>query len=161
MPSFFITRLTFDNIADYDLIHSKLKIIRKYNSSALIKFYVLVGFEGVDGKDIENAFKRIELLMMYHCLPYIMRFQNKNYAPWKESPYKGLYIALARWCNQPSFFKKLSFREYCDANQARIKTDSFTCSAKRALLEFEQDHPDISNRYFDLRYSDYNYRDFL
>ena len=38
--------------------------------------YVLVGFEGVDGKDIENAFKRIELLMMYHCLPYIMRFQN-------------------------------------------------------------------------------------
>lgn len=151
----------FDNVADYDLIRSKLKIIRRHTNSALIKFYVLVGFEGTDGKDIENAFKRIELLMMYNCLPYVMRYQNKDCAPWKDSPYSGLYIHLARWANQPSFFKKKSFREFCEACQREIKTDGFMCSAKRALVDFEKDYPDIAERFFDLRYSDYDYRDYL
>ena len=151
----------FDNIADYDLIHSKLKIIRKYNKTNLIKFYVLVGFEGVDEIDIENAFKRIELLMMYHCLPYIMRYQNKNYAPWKGSKHRGLYIALARWCNQPSFFKTLSFRQYCEANQGKIRTDNYICAAKKALDEFEMEFPEIASKYFDLRYHDYNFEDYL
>ena len=71
----------FDNIADYDLIHEQLKRIRKYTNSTSVKFYVLVGFESVDEKDIENAFKRLELLMRYKCLPYIMRYQNKNHSP--------------------------------------------------------------------------------
>ncbi len=39
----------FDNIADYDLIHRKLKLIREYTHATNIKFYVLVGFEGTDG----------------------------------------------------------------------------------------------------------------
>ena len=53
----------FDNIADYELIHSKLKLIRKHAPTKNIKFYVLVGFESTDAQDIENAFKRIGLLM--------------------------------------------------------------------------------------------------
>ena len=101
----------FDNISDYDLIHEKLKLIHKYVSNIQkVKFYVLTGFEGTDSEDIANAFKRIELLMRYGCLPYLMRYQNKNDTPWRNSEYSGMYVAMARWANQPAIFKKMSFR---------------------------------------------------
>ena len=104
----------FDNIADYDIIKQKLILIRNYTDKTL-KFYVFCGFDRIDNwnidfwyEDIVNVFKRIELLMHYKCLPYIMRFNR-----YVESPYKGIYITLARWCNQPSMFKKTSFVEFC------------------------------------------------
>lgn len=147
----------FDNIEDYDLIHKQLRRIRRYTNSTSIKFYVLVGFESVDEKDIENAFKRLELLMQYKCLPYIMRYQNKNYSPWKESEYRGLYIALARWGNQPNIFKKMSFRQFCEANQALHKTQGTLCAPMRAMTMFEQKHPEIAARYFDLKYNDHSF----
>ena len=145
----------FDNVSDYDLIHSKLKLIRKYaDEKKSIKFYVLVGFESTDARDIENAFKRISLLLQYRCLPYIMRYQDKNYSPWKESPYRSLYIAIARWGNQPSIIKKMSFRQFCEANQALCKTEGKQCSTYRSMVEFEKEHPEISERYFDQRFGD-------
>lgn len=144
----------FDNVADYDLIHKKLQMIRKYTKSKSVKFYVLVGFESTDANDIANAFKRVELLMKYRCLPYIMRYQDKNYCPWKESEYRGMYITLARWGNQPNIFKKMSFRQFCEANQALHKTEGTYCSAMRALIDFESKHPDIAAQYFDLRFEE-------
>lgn len=146
----------FDNIADYDLIHQQLKRIRRYTNSTSIKFYVLVGFESVDEKDIENAFKRLELLMQYKCLPYIMRYQNKNHSPWKESEYRGMYVALARWGNQPNIFRKMSFRQFCEANQALHKTKGTLCSPMKALMAFEKKHSEIAQKYFDVRYDDYS-----
>lgn len=145
----------FDNIADYDLIHEKLKMIRKYTKSASVKFYVLVAFESTDAQDIENAFKRIALLMEYQCLPYLMRYQNKNDTPWKRSELRGLYIALARWCNQPSIFKKMSFRQFCEANQEQHKTEGTLCSSMKAMTEFESNYPEVAMKYFDLRYDGY------
>lgn len=145
----------FDNIADYELIKRKLQMIRKYTKARNIKFYVLVGFEGTDEKDIENCFKRLELLMHYQCLPYIMRYQDKNYKPWMESCYRGIYVALARWGNQPSIYKKMSFRRFCEENQKLHKTPGTYCSAYAAMLQFEKDHPDIAKKYFDLRYEDF------
>lgn len=142
----------FDNIADYELIHQKLKLIRKYSKATNIKFYVLVGFESTDVEDIENMWKRVALLMEYRCLPYIMRYQNKNETPWKKSKYSGIYITMARWCNQPSFFKKMSFREYCLANQERHKTEGTLCAAMRALTLFETENPDSAKKYFDLKF---------
>lgn len=144
----------FDNISDYNLIDKKLKIIRKYTKSTSIKFYVLVGFESTDAQDIENAFKRVALLMKYKCLPYIMRYQDKNYTPWKESKYRALYVALARWGNQPSIFKKMSFRQFCEANQALRKTSGY-CTTMQAMMDYEKECPDVALKYFDLRYEDY------
>ena len=152
----FCNTFAFDNIEDYDLIHKKLEMSRRHTTAKRIKFYVLVGFESTDATDIDNAFKRIELLMRYQCIPYIMRYQNKNYAPWKESPYRGLYISLARWCNQPSIFKKMSFRQFCEANQALRKTEETYGSTMKAMVDFEAKHPEIAARYFDLRYDDFN-----
>lgn len=145
----------FDNIADYDLIHRQLRRIRKYTNTINIKFYVLVGFESVDEKDVENAFKRIELLMRFRCLPYIMRYQNKNETPWKESEYRNLYVTLARWGNQPSIFKKMSFRQFCEANQALHKTEGTLCSSMKAMRDFENKYPQIAEKYFDLRFEDH------
>ena len=145
----------FDNISDYELIHDKLKMIRRYTKTTSIKFYVLVGFDSTDHIDIENAFRRIALLMEYKCLPYLMRYQDKNYQPWKESKYRSLYVSLARWCNQPSIFKKMSFRQFCVANQALHKTEGTLCSSMKALVEFEKEYPDIAKKYFDLRYEEF------
>lgn len=143
----------FDNIADYDLIQHKLQMIRRYTSSVNIKFYVLVGFESTDLNDIVNMWKRIELLMKYNCLPYIMRFQDKNEVPWMNSEFKGLYTAVARWCNQPSFFKKMSFREFCTADQ---KLYQKVCSSMKALLDFENKYPNIAKQYFDIKFTNYD-----
>ncbi len=80
----------FDNVEDYDLIEKKLQLLRRYTNKCP-KFYVFCGFDRKDiwdekfwEQDISDVFKRIELLMKYHCLPYIMRF-NK----YEESPYRG------------------------------------------------------------------------
>lgn len=145
----------FDNISDYELIHRKLEIIRRHTNRKGVMFYVLVGFESTDEKDIENAFKRIELLMRYKCLPYIMRYQSKDDAPWKNSVHRSFYVSLARWCNQPSIFKKMSFRQFCEANQALHKTHNTLCSAMKALVEFEEKYPNIARKYFDLRFEEY------
>ena len=134
----------FDNISDYELIHSKLKMIRKYTKTTSIKFYVLVGYESTDHIDIENTFKRIELLIRFKCLPYIMRYQDKDYSPWKESKYRNLYVTMARWGNQPSIFKKMSFRQFCEANQALHKTEGTMCSSMKAMTEFETEFPEIA-----------------
>lgn len=145
----------FDNISDYELIHKKLRLIRKYTKASNIKFYVLVGFESTDAQDIENMWKRVELLMRYQCLPYIMRYRNKNETPWEYSEYRGMYVTMARWCNQPSFYKKKSFRQYCEANQALVKSEGHICSSMRALLDFEEKYPEIAAKYFDLRYDEH------
>jgi len=145
----------FDNISDYELIHRKLKLIRKYTKATNIKFYVLVGFESTDESDIENMWKRVELLMRYQCLPYIMRYRNKNETPWEKSPYRSMYVTMARWCNQPSFYKKKSFRQYCEANQALVKTEGHICSSMKALLYCEEKCPEIAKRYFDLRFDEH------
>lgn len=145
----------FDNVADYDLIESKLKLLRKY-TNRIPKFYCFCGFDRNDNWDLDfwqqdlwDLFKRIELLMEYGCLPYIMRFNR-----YKESPYKGMYISLARWCNQPSFFKKMTFREFSMANQKGIVKEA---SSVRYLKQVEKDIPDLAKMYFDLRYTDYEY----
>ena len=146
----------FDNISDYDLIHEKLKLIRKYSKTKSVKFYVLVGFESTDATDIENAFKRVELLLNYRCLPYIMRYMDENDTPWKKSPYRSLYITLARWCNQPSIVKKMTFREFCVANQALHKTQGTLCAAMQSMTSFEKAHPEIAKKYFDIRFGEKN-----
>ena len=142
----------FDNIADYDLIKSKLEMIRQYTTTSYLKFYVLVGFESTTAEDIENAFKRVDLLMQYHCVPYIMRFQNKNETPWKNSEFRGMYTQIARWCNQQNLYKKMSFRQFCVRSQEITKTDRW-CAAYKAMREFEDKYPEIAEKYFDLRYA--------
>lgn len=144
----------FDSIKDYELIHKKLQMIRNHTETENIMFYVLVGYESTDVNDIENCFKRIELLMRYQCKPYIMRYMDKNSSPWKQSKFKGLYTNIARWCNQKSFIKTMSFKQFCEENQKYMKSNKL-CSAMRSMIQFEEEYPDIAKRYFDMNYKDY------
>lgn len=138
----------FDNLKDKKEVTRGLSVWKKYNKKTT-KLYVLSGYESQDEKDIENVFERIRILMKYQCLPYIMRYEE-----YKNSPYRGMYINLARWCNQPNFFKKKSFREFCEANQEASKTNN-TCATMRYMNWFEERHPEIAKKYFDLKFSNF------
>ncbi len=168
----------FDHVDDADLIIKKLTMWRQYTRKTT-KLYLLCAFDPWDidrdiispesGKavycldrmnglrsqderdqmDIQGVFERIEILMRLGCLPYIMRYEN-----YKKSKYRSLYIELARWCNQPQFFKKKSFRQFCEAN--RDYNHNENCSSYRSMIEFEKDRPDIAKKYFDLRFEDLN-----
>ena len=169
------TIFAFDNVDDYDKISKTIRIW-KYHSKRTTKLYVLCGFDPWldpnrvikpnqkhlqkmyslktqierDQLDIEGVFVRIELLMRYGCLPYIMRHQN-----YQNSIYKELYIQLARWCNQPQFFKKKSFAEFCIANQEYAKSDKI-CAAYQAYLTFKNDRPDLAEKYFNMKFEEMN-----
>lgn len=140
----------FDHIEDRDIIERHLKIWRTYSDKGT-RLYVLCAFDSQDEHDIENTFERIKILMHYGCLPYIMRFES-----YKASRWCSLYVNLARWCNQPQFFKKKSFRQFCEANQALHKTPGTLCSAMRAMTEFEEEFPHLAAKYFDLRFEEEN-----
>ncbi len=140
----------FDHIEDKELIIRKLKLWRRYTNKTT-KLYVLCAYNSQDEKDIENTFERIHILMKYGCLPYIMRYEDYN-----NSQFKTLYIQIARWCNQPQFFKKKSFRQFCQANQDYHKNKKTICSAYQCMLDFENNFPEIAGKYFDLRYEDEN-----
>jgi hypothetical protein len=132
------------------LIEEKLKLWRKYCSKNT-KLYVFCGFDREDKwdynfwiQDIKDTFERIKILMKYGCLPYIMRFYKYEF-----SPYKGTYINLARWCNQPNFYKKMSYRKFCIENGINSSTVKY-------LNDLGLSHPEIAKEYFDLRFDNLN-----
>lgn len=140
----------FDNLEDKKLIESRLKIWRKY-SSKQTKLYLLCGFDrnGLYGnkfwkEDIVSVFERLKVTSKYGCLPYITRF-NK----YEDSPFRGMYINLHRWCNQPNQFKKKTFREFC---YDKINTEA----TRRYADEFEKKYPKTAAKYYDLKYWDLN-----
>ena len=155
----------FDHIQDKELITKKLEIWRSHCNKET-KLYVLCGYdshcitdpkcyikegETIDDKDyidICNTFERVRILMEYQCLPYIMRYHDYVY-----SKYKGMYIQLARWCNQPSIFKKMNFKEFIDQNLKYVKGSD--CASTRALRIFLEDHPEFPQEYLTMRYTDY------
>lgn len=158
----------FDNIADREIIEKKLKrIFELYlNFKKRMKFYVFCGFDR-NGKydkefwlnDIQDVFKRCFILAKYSALPYIMRFE-KVYT----SKYKGIYSVIASWCNQASFFKKMTFRQFAigrgmsnelykiyKGNPEKYVADGHTKgSCWRYMEEFEQEQKVIADKYFDI-----------
>lgn len=134
----------FDHIKDREIIEKKLAIWKKYCNKTT-KLYILSAYESQDEKDIKSIFERIRILMRYSCLPYIMRYNS-----YEASEYRGMYINLARWCNQPSFYKKKSFREFCLANQKQ--NSKVECATVRYMKDFEKKHPEIAKEYFDMKF---------
>lgn len=142
----------FDNIRDRRIVEKKLKLIREHTDKR-IKFYCFCAYnhdrpddissytKGFWKNDISDLFERIKILMSYQASPYIMRYKD-----YELSPYKGIYIAVAAWCNQPGIFKSMSFREFC------MRKSKATA---RYLTEFENACPQIATKYFDMKWSDY------
>jgi len=139
----------FDNIEDYDLIKSKLELIRKYTDIENIRFYVLGGFKNTDADDLRDVLRRIELLMQYHCVPYFMRYQSADDKPYKCSEHVGMYNLIARWCNQPSIFKTHSLRDMTVKDQQYVKGGD--CASARALKYFVEKNPELE-KFVDMKW---------
>lgn len=136
----------FDNIKDARIIEEKILLARRYTTKVL-KFYCFCGFdregkwdEAFWGRDVFELFYRIELLMKYRCMPYVMRF-----ARYEESPWRGVYISIARWCNQPCFYKKMTLREFAEKNGEKS-------ACYRYLSDFEKAYP-AAGYFYNLRYA--------
>ena len=145
----------FDHIKDQELIVRKLELLREVIPVPYqkIKLYVLCGYDWEGtwkadfwAKDIRDVFIRIEILMRYKCLTYLMR-----YAAWERAPeiYKGMYINLSRWCNQPAQYSKKSLREFCIGQGEHS-------SSFRYLTAFEALHPEMAH-YLDMKYEEVQY----
>ena len=137
----------FDNVADAALIEQKIQLARKY-TNAVLKFYCFCGYDRADRwdadfwrQDVFDLFTRIEILMRNRCLPYVMR-----YSRYAESPYRGVYVSVARWCNQPSFFKKKSLREFAEAN-------GVNSACYKYLSDFEDKFPEVAH-FYDMKFED-------
>lgn len=135
----------FDNIEDAGMIEQKLILARQY-TNAFLRFYCFCGFDRQDvwdrefwAEDVFDLLKRIEILMKYRCLPYVMRFSR-----YVESPFRGVYVSIARWANQPSLFKKKNLREFAEANGRQS-------ACYKYLHDFERQFPQAAY-FYDLRF---------
>lgn len=109
----------FDNWKDRDKIIKALKIWKRYNPKRSTKFYLFCGYMlQTDNdeqlyNDIRILFERIRILMQYGCFGYVMR-----HADYENHELSNIYVQIARWCNQPQFYRYMSFWEYCYRNQS-------------------------------------------
>lgn len=140
----------FDHMKDKDLIVKNIKLWKKhYTKKGNTKLYILCAYEGIDVDDIVSTLERIRILMELGCVPYIMRYEN-----YENSKWRGIYITLARWANQLTFFKKQSLLEYVYKTDG-IGREHKMYASKRYIEEFTKEHPDIAKKYFNLKFSDF------
>lgn len=153
----------FDNIEDKDIIVKKLLLLRDYHHS--VKFYVFCGCDKYGRydtefwrQDIANMFERIFILKSFGALPYIMRHEDVY-----NSPYSSFYSVVAAWCNQVSWFKSSTFRDFARRRGMSVGTggkykndfESYLADGHkkgkswREMEKIADQFPEISERYFD------------
>ena len=137
----------FDNWKDREKIEKALKIWKRYNKKET-KFYLFCGFKlnpNDDKKlytDIWEIFQRIKILMQYGCLGYVMRHENYH-----NHELSNIYVQIARWCNQPAFYKKMSFWEFCYRNQTFWEEQTLGRKVI-ALKSYDEFMVDYNNGYY-------------
>lgn len=140
----------FDNWKDHDIIEKSLKIWKKYNASKTTKFYLFCGFKQTPRakekfyKDIWELFNRIKVLMTYGCIGYVMRHEDYH-----NSPISNLYVQIARWCNQPAFYKKMSFWEFCYRNQSYWEQKTLKNNDRPLLKTFNEFEEDVKDGFYE------------
>lgn len=136
----------FDQWKDRDLIERKLKIWKRHCPSKTTKFYLFCGYELTaddDEKiftDVYYLFRRIQILMSFGCLGYVMR-----HADYENHRLGNIYTQVARWSNQPQFYKKMSFEEFVLRNQSYQEENSSstkTCKSLATYNEFKKTFAD-------------------
>ena len=129
----------FDNWRDREKIERALIIWNKYNvKHHPTKFYLFCGFKQESNlldkfyRDVWELFHRIRVLMHYGCLGYVMR-----HADYEKAPIPNFYVQVARWCNQPAFYKKMSFWEFCYRNQSYWE-ENRGFVVKKKIISYEE-----------------------
>ena len=137
----------FDNWHDRKLIVKALKIWKSYCNKET-KFYLFCGFHQTPTddllfqKDIAEIFMRICVLMKYGCLPYIMRHED-----YKKAPISNIYVQIARWCNQPGFYRNMSFWQFCYKNQTYWEEHTLGIKHDR-LKSYDEFLQDVEDGYY-------------
>lgn len=138
----------FDQWRDHDLIERKLKIWKRYCPSKTTKFYLFCGYELTADdddmlfNDVYYLFRRIQILMSYGCLGYVMR-----HADYENHSLGNIYTQIARWCNQPQFYKKMSFEEFILRNQSYKEEHSSSTKTCKALVTYRKFKMVFSDRW--------------
>lgn len=138
----------FDQWRDHDLIERKLKIWKRYCPSKTTKFYLFCGYELTADdddmlfNDVYYLFRRIQILMSYGCLGYVMR-----HADYENHSLGNIYTQIARWCNQPQFYKKMSFEEFILRNQSYKEEHSSSTKTCKALATYRKFKKVFSDRW--------------
>ena len=95
----------FDDIRYRKIIDKKVKLLKKYiPADWKLKFFI---YHNVESMCLEDTLQRVEWCYENKCLPYLMRDKNC----WGSNQ-EYFLKDLTSYCNQPAFFKKLSFEEF-------------------------------------------------
>lgn len=141
----------FDQWKDRDLIERKLKIWRKRCPSRTTKFYLFCGYELTaedDEKiftDVFYLFRRIQILMRFGCLGYVMR-----HADYENHRLGNIYTQVARWCNQPQFYKKMSFEEFVLRNQSYQEEHSASTNICKSLSTYNEFKKTYKDKWYEI-----------
>jgi hypothetical protein len=100
----------FDNIKFKKIIEEKLCLL-SWRKPFQFKFFVYIHPD----MNIYETVDRINFLKDCCCLSYIMR----DISCW-DSKYSFFYTDLAAYCNQPNFFKKMSFSDFLNKRHKNI-----------------------------------------
>ena len=94
----------FDDPKYQPILDRKIVQIKQYIPQPWrLKFYIYFH----PSMDLGQLFDRVDWCREHECLPYVMR----DAACW-ESELKHFLIDFAAYCNQPGFFKKMTFNEW-------------------------------------------------
>lgn len=96
----------FDDPKYQPLLDRKIKQIKRFIPKPWrLKFYIYYHPDMA----LEQLFDRVEWCRAHECLPYVMR----DAACW-DHPRRDFLIDYAAYCNQPGFFKNLSFKAFLE-----------------------------------------------
>lgn len=108
----------FDEPKYQPLLEKKLILMKKYISKPWkLKFYIYYH----PSMDLKQLFDRVEWCRKNECLPYVMR----DRACW-DCDKKNFLIDYTAYCNQPAFFKNLTFEQFLEkrTKNEKRKTES-------------------------------------
>lgn len=138
----------FDHWKDREKIIKALKIWKYYNDKET-KFYLFCGFrltkdsDDLLYKDVWEIFQRIKILMQYGCLGYIMRHEDYH-----NHPLNNIYTQIARWCNQPGFYRNLSFWQFCYKNQTFWEKSTLGIESENPFKTYDEFLDDYNAGYY-------------
>ena len=81
--------------------------------------------------------------MQYGCLGYIMRHEDYH-----NHELSNIYVQIARWCNQPGFYRNLSFWEFCYKNQTYWEKTTLGYKHDKPLKSYEEFQEDLKAGYY-------------
>ena len=121
-----------DKMEDATLFEEKASVFRRFCDKEA-RAYLLTGYYDSDWQAIANLFARIELLKRYDILPYVMRYETVY-----KSALASVFASIAAWTNQPRFFRKTSFRQFCELRGVKKTLELLTSAPKELCAQFDQ-----------------------